>query len=147
MKRSKRLDPVINIAIKATDSALVKMGEANAAWQQEQRQLEELHHYKGEYLARFRQGDTVVMSAQKVLELRSFLVQLDQAIQVQQHQVETKYNHLERQRALWQQARSKKQAMQALIDLYHQEEAQIEAKQEQQLSDEHNIIQWRHKFG
>ncbi len=48
MKRSKRLAPVVNIATKATDAALIKMGEANAAWLKENQQVEELNHYKGE---------------------------------------------------------------------------------------------------
>ncbi|PHS27223.1 MAG: flagellar export protein FliJ [Methylophaga sp.] len=146
MKRSKRLAPVVNIATKATDSALIKMGEANAAWLKEKQQLEELHLYKGEYLARFRQGNTKVMSAQKVLELRGFLVQLDQAIQVQEQQVHVYLQQLEQQRTLWQQTRNKEQAMQGLVERYHQEEAQLESKQEQQASDEHNAIQWRHRF-
>ena len=146
MKRSKRLAPVVDIATKATDSALVEMGKANAAWHKEKQQLEELRHYKGEYLARLRQGDAVVMSAQKVLELRGFLAQLDQAIQGQEQQVEIYYHQLEQQRALWQQTRSKEQAMQSLVDRYQHEESQIESKQEQQASDEHNAIQWRHKF-
>lgn len=146
MKRSKRLAPVVNIAAKATNSALIKMGEANAAWLKEKQQLEELNHYKDEYLARFRQGNTAVMSAQKVLELRAFLVQLDQTIQVQEQQVQIYYHQLEQQRVLWQQTRNKEQAMQSLVDRYHHEEIQVELKQEQQISDEHNAIQWRHKF-
>ena len=146
MKRSKRLAPVVNIATKATDAALIKMGEANGAWLKEKQQLEELHHYKTEYLARFRQGNTAVMSAQKVLELRGFLAQLDQTILVQEQQVQIYYKQLEQQRALWQQTRSKEQAMQSLVDRYHDEEVHVELKQEQQLSDEHNAIQWRHKL-
>jgi len=47
---------------------------------------------------------------------------------------------------LWQQTRNKEQAMQSLVDRYHHEEIQVELKQEQQISDEHNAIQWRHKF-
>jgi flagellar FliJ protein len=145
MKRSKRLAPVVNIATKATDAALIKMGEANAAWLKEKQQLEELNHYKGEYLARFRQGNTAAMNAQKVLELRGFLSQLDQTIQVQEQQVHIYYKQLEQQRALWQQTRSKEQVMNSLIERYHDEETQAALKQEQQLSDEHNAIQWRHK--
>lgn len=146
MKRSKRLAPVVNIAIKATDSALIKMGEANAAWHKEKQQLEELNHYKEEYLARFRQGNTAIMSAQKVLELRGFLAQLDQAIQAQEQQVQIYAHQLNQQRAFWQQKRSKEQVMQSLVERYHHEETQVELKQEQQLSDEHSAIQWRHKF-
>ncbi len=146
MKRSKRLVPVVNIATKATDSALVEMGKANAVWLKEKQQLEELQHYKLDYLNRFRQGDAAVMSAQKIVELRGFLTQLDQTIQVQEHQVEIAYQQLERTRSIWQQTRSKEQVMQSLVERYHQEETQIALKQEQKMSDEHTAIQWRHKF-
>jgi flagellar FliJ protein len=146
MKRSKRLAPVVNIAVKATDSALTEMGKANAAWLKEKQQLEELQHYKADYLNRFRQGNSALMSAQKVLELRGFLAQLDQTIQVQEQQVEIVYQQLERTRSVWQKTRSKEQVMQSLVERYHQEETQVALKQEQQLSDEHNAIQWRHKF-
>ena len=78
--------------------------------------------------------------------MRGFLAQLDQAIQAQQQQVQTYAHQLNQQRALWQQKRSKEQVMQSLVERYHHEETQVELKQEQQLSDEHNAIQWRHKF-
>ena len=144
MKRSKRLAPVVNIAVKATNLALIEMGKANAVWLKEQQQLEELHHYKSEYLARFRQANIAVMSAQKVLELRGFLAQLDQTIQVQQQQVQLYYQQLEGKRTLWQQTRNKEQAMQSLVDSYHHEEIQVALKQEQQISDEHSAMRWRH---
>lgn len=146
MKRSKRLTPVVDIAAKDTEAALVKVGEANAAWLQDKQQLDDLHRYKGEYLAKFRQGDTLVMSAQKVLELRSFLVQLDQAISAQEQQVKVGYIHLEQQRTNWKQVRVKEQAMQSLVDKYRGEEQQQESRQEQRDNDERNTSQWlRHR--
>jgi len=142
MKRSKRLTPVVDIAAKETEAALTRVGQANNAWLQGKNQLDELQRYKGEYLAKFRQGDTLIMSAQKVLELRGFLVQLDQAIQAQEFQVNDLYMQLERQRALWQQARRKEQAMETLVDRYLEEELQQESRQEQLENDEHNTSQW-----
>jgi len=142
MKRSKRLTPVVEIAAKETEAALTMVGQANTAWQQDKHQLEELQRYKGEYLAKFRQGDTLVMSAQKVLELRSFLVQLDQAIQAQEYQVKERYFQLEQQRAVWQKARSKEQAVESLVERYHDEEMLQESKQEQLDNDERNTSQW-----
>jgi len=142
MKRSKRLTPVVDIAAKETEAALTKVGQANNAWVQDKHQLEELQRYKGEYLAKFRQGDTLVMSAQKVLELRSFLVQLDQAIQAQDYQVKERYLVLEQQRLVWQQARSKEQAMESLVERYQDEELHAESRQEQLENDERNTSQW-----
>jgi len=145
MKRSKRLTPVVDIAAKETEAALATVGQANTAWLQDKNQLEELKRYKGEYLAKFRQGDSLVMSAQKVLELRSFLVQLDQAIQAQEFQVKERLFHLEQQRVVWQKVRSKEQAMQALVGRYQDEELQQESRQEQLENDERNTSQWVRK--
>tara|TARA_R110002049_G_scaffold137501_5_gene297536 strand:+ start:315 stop:758 length:444 start_codon:yes stop_codon:yes gene_type:complete len=142
MKRSKRLSPVVVIAAKDTDAALVNVGTANAAWLSDKEQLDDLHRYRAEYLDRFRRGDTLVMSAQKVLELRSFLVHLDQAIEAQTQQVKARHTVLARHRALWQQASSKEQAMQSLVDRYQDEEFKQEARQEQLDNDERNTTQW-----
>lgn len=142
MKRSKRLSPVVVIAAKATEAALIKVGEANASWLADKESLDELYRYKGEYLDRFRRGDSSVMSAQKVLELRSFLVQLDQAIEAQTQQVNSRYAALGHQRALWQQTRSKEQAMQSLVGRYQDEEFKQESRQEQLDNDERNTSQW-----
>jgi flagellar FliJ protein len=145
MKRSKRLSPVVDIAVKETEAALTKVGQANAAWLQEKQQLDDLHRYKAEYLARFRQGDTLTMSAQKVLELRGFLSQLDQAIAAQQQQVTLCHNQLEQQRDVWKQVRMKEQAMQSLVSRYQTEESQQEAKKEQRDNDERNTSNWHRR--
>jgi flagellar FliJ protein len=142
MKRSKRLFPVVVIAAKDTEAALKKVGTANAAWLADKEQLDDLNGYRTEYLDRFRRGDTSVMSAQKVLELRSFLVHLDQAIEAQTQQVKAGYTALARQRVLWQQTSSKEQAMQSLVGRYQDEELKQEARQEQLDNDERNTSQW-----
>jgi flagellar FliJ protein len=142
MKRSKRLSPVIVIAAKDTEAALIKVGTANVAWLADKEQLDDLHRYRTEYLDRFRRGDTLVMSAQKVLELRSFLVHLDQAIEAQTKQVKGRYSALARYRVLWQQASSKEQAMQSLVGRYQDEEFKQESRQEQLDNDERNTSQW-----
>ena len=145
MKRSKRLSPIVELAVKATKAALIKVGEANALWIRDTKQLEELQRYQGEYLARLRSGDVISMSAQKVLELRGFLAQLDQAIIAQQQQVNTSLEVLQQQQQQWKKVRSKEQAMQSLVSRYHQEEVRIEIKKEQQDSDERNTVQWQRK--
>jgi len=145
MKRSKRLNPVVELAEKETEAALIKVGEANTAWLQDKQQLDDLHRYKGEYLAKFRSGDSLVMSAQKVLELRAFLSQLDQAIDAQQQQVNNNYRQLEQQREAWKLVRMKEQAMNSLVERYQNEELQQEAKQEQRDNDERNTSQWHRR--
>jgi flagellar FliJ protein len=145
MKRSKRLNPVVELAVKASEAALVRVGEANAAWIGDKAQLDDLVRYKGEYLARFRQGEQLAMSAQKVMELRAFLVQLDQAISAQERQVEQSLNNLHQEQAMWNTVRSKEKAVQSLVERYQQEEIRVELKQEQLENDERNTTQWHRK--
>ncbi len=145
MKRSKRLIPVVDIAAKASEKALVKVGEANAAWVQDTAQLDDLVNYRGEYLARFREGDQMAMSAQKIMELRAFLVQLDQAIGSQERQVATSLQILQQQQQAWKAVRIKEQAVQSLVERYQQQEMHVELKQEQLENDERNTVQWHRK--
>lgn len=141
-KRSQKLKPIVALAVKATEDALIKVGQANAIWTQDKQQEDDLHSYKGEYLARLRRGDDISMSAQKVLELRRFLAQLDQAIAAQQQQVAVSLQALQHQQQQWQQVRQKEQAMNNLVNRYQQEEQLVESKQEQQDNDERNTAQW-----
>ena len=146
MKRSKRLTPVADIAIKETEKALQQVGEANTVWLQDKQQLDDLDRYKGEYLALFRQGDSLMMSAQKVLELRTFLVQLDQAITAQTQQVSIRFRALEQQRENWKQCLVKEKSILSLVNKYQDEELKIENKQEQRDNDERNTTQWLRKL-
>jgi flagellar export protein FliJ len=142
MRRSKRLTPIIELTEKQTQAALVKLGEANAAWMRDTQQLNELESYKQEYLLKLRQGLQLSITAQKVLELRRFLTQLDQAIQAQHGQIQNSLKQREYYQAEWVKARSKEQAMNSLGDRYRSQEMQHELKQEQNELDERNTSQW-----
>lgn len=145
MKRSQRLTPIIELAAKETEQALVKVGEANAVWSQNKQQLVDLQGYKGEYLQRLRAGEQSAMSAQKVMELRAFLAQLDQAINAQQQQVDQSFTFLQQQQEVWRQVRSKEEAMNSLAQRYQKEESYKASKREQSENDERNTMQWLRK--
>jgi len=142
MSRSRKLEPVIQMARKTTENELVKLGETNALLQQEQNQLDELKHYRDEYLLQFRQGDPSMMSAKKALDLRGFLAQLDQAIQAQQMQVNQSMTQVQNQQQQWLQAKNKEQAIDALMDRYQADEQQKQQRYEQRENDEHNNAIW-----
>ena len=146
MKRSKKLEPVVHLKQKASHEALLKLGEVNSLLQKEQQQLDDLIRYREEYLARFRQEDPMVMNAKKALELRGFLIQLDQAIDAQREQVGRNQQRVKQQQASWLDARSKEQAVNSLVKRYQIIEAQKEAKREQHSTDEHAALQWRKRL-
>ncbi len=142
MSRTRKLDPVIDMARKATESELIKLGEHNALLQREQNQLDDLMQYRDEYLARFRQGDPMQMSAKKALDLRGFLAQLDQAIQAQQLQVNHSQQVVNRQQQNWLQARNKEQALDSLMARYRADEEVKQQRREQRENDEHTNAMW-----
>lgn len=135
MSRMRKLDPVIEVARKSTESELVKLGETNALLQRDQHQLDDLMQYRDDYLARFRREDPMVMSAKKALELRGFLAQLDQAIHAQQLQVNHSQQLVDRQQQNWLQARNKEQALDSLMAKYQAAEQRQQQKQEQRDND------------
>ena len=145
MKRSQRLSVVVELAVKATEEALHKVSQANAAWSQDKQQLADLNQYKGEYLVKLRQGDQATVSGQKVMELRVFLAQLDQAIIAQEQQIARILTHLQNMQQEWRQVRIKEQAMNSLLARYQREESHQISRQEQNESDEHNNAQWLRK--
>ncbi len=142
MKRSQRLLPVIKLAEQAELDALTALGQVNTTWHQDQRQLEDLHHYKGEYLQRFRQGEVSMLGTQKMMELRAFLLQLDQAIKAQQQQVEQSLEAVEYQKTIWMEKRSKAQAIRLLAERYQGEELSYELRRELLENDEYNTTKW-----
>ena len=145
MKRSKRLQVVVELATKEKDAILEQVGRANQAWLKEKRQLESLYQYREEYLAQFRSGHTQNMTAQRVLALRGFLSQLDQAIQAQSQQVAQQFKLLEQQRQKWKQAWTKEKSVQHLVERYQDEEQRLENKKEQRTQDEFSAQLWRRK--
>lgn len=142
MSRSRKLDPVIDMARKATESELGKLGQTNALLQQAENQLDDLLRYRDEYLARFREDDPMLMSARKALDLRGFLAQLDQAIHAQQLQVNQSRQLVDRQQQNWQQARNKEQALDSLMDRYRADEQRRQQRLEQRENDEHTNARW-----
>jgi len=142
MTRSRKLTPVVEMARKATETELVKLGQQNDVLLREQTQLDDLMRYREEYLAKFRQGDEMRMSAKKALELRAFLAQLDQAIHSQKQQVSNVQRHVQHQQQNWMQARNKEHAIDSLISRYKSEETKQTQRREQRENDEHTSTKW-----
>lgn len=145
MARAQKLIPVIDMARRETEKAQLQLAEANRLLHQEQQQLQDLQQYRQDYLQRFRSADPQAMPARKALELRGFLVQLDQAIQLQETQVRQFFTQSQHKQHTWLQARSKQQAMESLMERYQQQDLQQQQRREQLVSDEYSVQLWRRK--
>ncbi|AFJ03485.1 Flagellar protein FliJ [Methylophaga frappieri] len=143
MTRAQKLLPVIELAKQDAEATQLKLAQANRQLHREQQQLHELQHYREEYLQRFRRVDPQIVSARKALDLRAFLVQLEQAIVLQEQQVQKQHNQVLQQQQAWRQARQKMQAMQTLMERYQQHEVLSASRREQVLNDEFSVSLWR----
>jgi flagellar FliJ protein len=147
MSRANKLLPVKEMAQRQTENELAKLGQLNGALSRARSQLDELMHYRNEYLSRFRRSDIQTLPAKKNLELRAFLTHLDQAIQGQQQQVQQSQERVNLQQQQWQHAKNKEQAIDNLMIRYEAETALKQLKKEQRDSDEHTNAIWlrRHR--
>jgi flagellar FliJ protein len=142
MRRSRKLIPVKDMAIRAEEAEMVTLSQLNDALFQAQAQLNDLIRYREEYLERFRRHDIHQLQAKKNLELRAFLAHLDQAIEGQQSQVEQHQLQVNTQQQRWLAAKNKLQAIQKLMDKYDADEALLQSRQSQRENDEYTQTLW-----
>lgn len=140
--KSKRLKPVVRIAETREEKAALAMGESQQALQQQQSRLEELKRYRQEYIANFHADGRAGISAQRMLQLQSFLERLNRAIDEQQHWVEVACQHLEKKTHAWQAARSHAKALDKVVDRHQRSEQRQQSRREQKETDE--VAQRRH---
>lgn len=145
MSRADKLKPALEMAQRATEKALLQLSEANQALMRDQQQLGELQQYRDDYLQRFRQADPMVMKAQKQLELRAFMAQLDQAIRMQDQQVQDTLQNAQQYHQRWLQTRAREHALESLLQRYHQQAETRALRQEQITSDEQSSMLWRRR--
>lgn len=145
MSRADKLKPALEMAQRATEQALLTLSEANQALMRDQQQLAELQQYRDDYLQRFRQADPMIMKAQKQLELRAFMAQLDQAIRMQEQQVQETLQNAQYYHQQWLGVRSREHALESLLERYQQQAEQRALRQEQNTSDEQSTMLWRRR--
>ncbi|EMR14277.1 flagellar protein FliJ [Methylophaga lonarensis MPL] len=143
MNRAAKLSPVVKMASQAVEQAARGLAEANAVLQRDQQQLDSLLQYREEYLQRFRRADPMHMPAQKALELRAFLAQLDQAITLQEQQIQRSRKIVNQHQQHWQEKRQREQAVQTLVTRYQIEQRQQLSRKEQSEADEHSMALWK----
>lgn len=145
MSRADKLKPALEMAKRATEQSLLQLAEANQSLVRDQQQLTELQQYRDDYLQRFRQADPMIMKAQKQLELRAFMAQLDSAIRMQENQVQETLQYAQRHHQYWLDTRAKEHALESLLERYQQQADQRALRQEQITTDEHSTMLWRRR--
>ncbi len=136
MKRSQRLQPVVDIAGNGEREAARRLGEARGTLQRAEQQLAELRQFRDEYAAGFATSGEGGLTTSALLGYRRFLTQLNVAIE-QQVAIVDRARHGVQQRVVeWRQRRSRLQALEKVSERLHQDELDREERQEQAESDD-----------
>ena len=135
MTRTERLQPVIQHNDKKELRALQVLAKCQVAVETEQTQLDQLNHYKHEYLQQNNE-DMGLFSALELQEFSRFLGQLDDTIEAQTKVVEMRQQALEQQRRCWTATRIDAKKIHKVVEKLQQQERVEQDRKEQKLLDE-----------
>ena len=135
MKKSKRFEPIQEIASTSAQDLSRAMGEAGRNVADIERQLEQLKSYRDEYVRNSTQS-AAAMDAVKLQNYRSFLDRLGEALRQHMKSLETARAEYERRRALWSEKRVEAESLSRVVDRFRKEEQHVADRREQREGDD-----------
>jgi len=133
MKKSRRMQILVNLAKGKEDSAAQQLARDKAKVQYDLQKLNELREYAGQYEA---ERNLLGLSAYLTTNYQHFVDRVQQAILQQESAVGRAEQQADMSMRRWLQARSKTKSMDWLKEKNHKAELVVEEKQEQRQSDE-----------
>lgn len=135
MKRSKRIQQLKKLLDRDLESEAIKLAQYKVQITTEERKLEQLQEFRGDYLGqRTRKGS--MMYPDQLRDIEKLKKQLDFSIAQQQKHISLLVQQLELQREKWLALHNKVKAYAGWIEKLCLEEQTITARQEQKLLDE-----------
>lgn len=135
MTKSKRFEPIREIASSAADALSRAMADAARRVTDLERQLEQLERYRAEYM----QGSSAAgksMDAVKLANYRSFLDRLGEARRQHQKNLDAARAEFEKRRALWSEKRVEAESLGRVVERFRKEERAAEDRKEQREGDD-----------
>jgi len=136
MKRSQRLQSIIELYVSREKEALLALGRCQQLLQEQQVQLEQLTLYRHEYLDKLAERQQAGMNVSQLLEFRAFAEKLDKAIEGQQQAVILQERDFQRARKQWEEASQRTKSLERLGEMAIIEEFKLESKREQSEQDD-----------
>lgn len=131
MKRSERLQPIIELHKRQEDDALQLLGRCRQQLTAQQTQLQQLQGYQQEYLSKLAQRQQTGMNVSQLLEFRAFADKLTKAIEGQRQTVAQHEREVERAQAKWEECHRRSKSLRKLGERASAEELKVENKREQ----------------
>lgn len=131
------LATLIDLASKASEDAVKRLGDTLRQREDAAQKLELLMQYRDDYAQRCQAGLAGGMGATQFNNFRSFMAKLDQAIAGQQQVVADAGRRADQARTDWMACEQKKMSYVTLNDRADQTEARLALKRDQKQTDEY----------
>ena len=135
MIKSKRFEPIHEIASTSAKDLSRIMADAGRKVSELERQLEQLQAYRDEYVRNSTEGNGA-MDAVKLQNYRSFLDRLGEALNQQQKSLDAARKEFDKRRALWSEKRIEAESLNRVVDRFRKEEQSAADRREQREGDD-----------
>jgi len=135
MKKSKRFEPIQDIASNSADELSRAMAEAGRRLADLEGQLEQLKGYRDEYV-RNSSAAGGAMDAVKLQNYRSFLDRLGEALRQHVRNLDAARAEYEKRRAKWSEKRAEAESLGRVVERFRSEERHAAERREQREGDD-----------
>src|SRR5271156_4021511 len=135
MTKSKRFEPIREIASNSADALSRAMADAGRRVADLERQLEQLERYRAEYMQSPATAGAS-MDAVKLQNYRSFLDRLGEAMRQHMQSLANARAELDKRRALWSEKRIEAESLSRVVDRFRKEEQHAADRREQRDGDD-----------
>ncbi len=137
MSRSRQFQPVVDHAHRLEQEAAKALGEANRRVAAAVAQLQQLQHYRQEYLDGYQAiAQRGSIDPGRLRDYQAFLAKLTTALEQQQEAIAAARAQQEEVRQFWLAKRGRSRALDSVLHRYIEEEQQLELRREQRESDD-----------
>jgi flagellar FliJ protein len=135
MRKSKRFEPIQEIAATSAKDLSRGMSEAAVKVADLERQLEQLQSYRDEYVRNSTQANGAI-DAVKLQNYRTFLDRLGEALRQHMKNLDNARAEYEKRRALWSEKRIEAESLSRVVDRFRKEEQRAADRREQREGDD-----------
>jgi len=137
MMKSKRFEPIQEIASSSAKDLSRAMGDAGRKVADLERQLEQLKNYRDEYVLNSTQSAGAgAIDAVKLQNYRTFLDRLGEAMRQHLKSLESARAEYEKRRALWSENRIEAESLGRVVERFRKEEQHDAERREQREGDD-----------
>jgi flagellar FliJ protein len=135
MMKSKRFEPIREIASSSADDLSRAMAEAARKVAEIEHQIQQLQSYRDDYMRKSGQG-TAAVDAVKLQNYRSFLDRLGDALRQQMKSLELARVEYEKRRSAWSAKRIEAESLGRAVERFRKEEQHAADRREQREGDD-----------